>query len=288
MKNQGNRSLMQLSAQGVLLFAMAFGFHAVFSATPLQASKEVSGRHGPATWGTPDQPWGTRRPVTSADRKLIATYRSGHKPLTFSTDFRDQAQFNSEWQPQSDEKAGMKSCRRPENVQLSGQGLRLRTLAARDCQTEWSTGAITSTFRQKYGFFEARLKIADIGGMNNAFWLTTTDDYEIDVTEVRYPNYDHMNLCNWDKSVKSHCVGLGVKFVDNLSDDFHDYGVLWTPNELIFEVDGDPVGVIMTSGVIGGTANIRFSSALGDSFGKIPADPVGHDMVVPSLRVYAY
>jgi hypothetical protein len=51
------------------------------------------------------------------------------------------------------------------------------------------------------------LKVADIGGMNNAFWLTTPDKYEIDVTEFRLPNYDHMNLRNWDGAVKSHTVG---------------------------------------------------------------------------------
>ncbi|WP_183572610.1 hypothetical protein HDF18_05125 [Mucilaginibacter sp. X5P1] len=29
---------------------------------------------GPPTWGNPNQPWGTRRPVTAADRALIARF----------------------------------------------------------------------------------------------------------------------------------------------------------------------------------------------------------------------
>jgi len=69
---------------------------------------------------------------------------------------------------------------------------------------------------------------------------------------------------------------------------FHDYDVLWTPSEIIFEVDGDPVGVIMTRGVIVGAADIRFSSALGDWAGKASGNPIGHDMVVQSVRVFAY
>ena len=51
------------------------------------------------------------------------------------------------------------------------------------------------------------MKVADIGGMNNVFWLTTPDKYEIDLTEFRLPNYAHMNLRNWDGAVKSHTVG---------------------------------------------------------------------------------
>jgi beta-glucanase (GH16 family) len=264
--------------RAVVWLAMGFGWQAAIAATPA----------GPGTWGTPDQPWGTRRAVTSADRALVARYRSGRTPLTFSSEFNDSAQFRSEWQPQTDEKAGLKSCRRPENAQSTTDGLRLRTLAARDCKTEWSTGSVVSNFRQKYGFFEARMKIADMDGMNNAFWLTTNDHYEIDIAEVRFPAYDHMNLCNWAPSVKAHTVGLGVSFREDLSKDFHDYGVLWTPSEIIFEVDGDPVGVISTHDVIDDAADVRFSTALADWAGKVPGNPVGHDMVVQSVRVFAY
>lgn len=240
---------------------------------------------GPASWGSADQPWGTRRQPTPSDRALIASYRSGGKPITYSADFKNPDQFKSEWTLQKDEKRGLKSCRREENVEAIGQGLRLKTLAATDCEVQWSTGAVVSNFKQKYGFFEARMKIGDITGMNNSFWLKTTDDYEIDVTEFRLPNYDHMNLCNWDKSIKSHCVGIQVKFNDDLSRGFHDYGVLWTPNQLIFEVDGQPTAVVETPNVITGEANLRLATAIGDSFGKLTGSPIGHDMLVQSVRV---
>jgi beta-glucanase (GH16 family) len=279
MRPIGMRSMVkQTCLCGAVLLMAAFSSQGSLAATPM----------GPATWGTPDQPWGTRRPVTSADRALVARYRSGRTPPTFSSDFKNPAQFRSEWQPQTDEKAGLKSCRRPENAQSTTDGLRLRTLAARDCKPQWSTGSVISTFRQRYGFFEARMKIADTGGMNNAFWLTTNDRYEIDIAEVRFPGYDHMNLCNWAPSVKTHTVGLGVGFREDLSKGFHDYGVLWTPAEIIFEVDGDPVGAIVTRDVIDGAADVRFSTALGDWAGKVSDNPIGHDMVVQSVRVFAY
>ncbi len=244
--------------------------------------------HGKVTWGTPDQPWGTRRPVTATDQKFIADYRSGKWPATFSTDFSDYAQFHKDWQPQSDDKAGLASCRRPASVQATAQGLLLKTLAASDCKVKWSTGSVLSTFTQKYGFFEARMKAADTTGMNNAFWLTTQDQYEMDVAEIHSPSYDHLNLCNWAPSVKQHTVGFGLNFTPDLSKDFHDYGVLWTPTELIFEVDGEPVAAVVTHGAIATPASLRLSSALAAFAGKVAADPVGHNMVVRSVHVFAY
>jgi hypothetical protein len=55
----------------------------------------------------------------------------------------------------------------------------------------------------------------------------------------------------------------------------------------VFEVDGEPVAAIATNGSVNGSADIRFSTALGDFGGAIPANPVGHDMIVKSLRVAA-
>jgi Glycosyl hydrolases family 16 len=247
-------------------------------------------QHGKVSWGTPDQPWGTRRPVTAADQKLIAGYRSGKWPTTFQSDFSNLPQFQKDWQPQSDDKAGLPSCRRPENVQSTSQGLLLKTLAAHDCKVQWSTGAVISTVRQKYGFFEARMKVADITGMNNAFWLTTQEQhgYEIDVAEAHFPGYDHLNLCNWAPSENHHTVGFGLNFTSDLSKDFHDYGVLWTPTWLIYEVDGEALAAVDTHDAIPIAVNLRFSSALVDFAGKLTTYPVGHNMLVRSVRVVAY
>jgi len=41
------------------------------------------------TWGNPDQPWGVRRPVTDADRKAIASYRSAESGADFASNFDD-------------------------------------------------------------------------------------------------------------------------------------------------------------------------------------------------------
>ena len=243
----------------------------------------------PANWGTPDQPWGTRRPVTSADKALIAQYRASKTQAALSTDFKDAAEFTAGWQKISDDKAGLLSCRRPANVETGADGLVLKTSISIDCKSaKWSTGYAISNFKQKYGFFETSMKIASVNGMNNAFWLTTPDAYEIDVAEVRYPNYVHMNLCNWAPSVKDHTVGIGANFKEDLSAAYHDYGVLWTPKEIIFEIDGEPIGVIMTAESISGPADVRYSTGLADWAGSVNSSPQGHDFDAKWLHVLAY
>lgn len=88
---------------------------------------------GPATFGNPDHPWGTRRPVTAADRALIASYRSGGKKPVVDTHFTNPAELQSQWDLQTDDPPSMKSCRRPENVVIAADELQLRTLSATHC-----------------------------------------------------------------------------------------------------------------------------------------------------------
>lgn len=253
----------------------------------------------PVNWGSPDQTYGKRRPVTAADRAAIQSYRSGAMRPIFATNFTDPAELQADWIPMSD---NGRMCRRPANVEASSVGLRLKTMvAAADCPSEikWSTGSIRSKSEYRYGFFEATLKIADIKGMNNAFWMNTgnqsaTGDYfEIDVSEVQYPNYDHIGLQQYPakqnnvalSDVKHTGMGWGATFVDDFSRGFHDYGVLWTSTGMIFAIDGEPVAAVVTNNSVNAAAGIMFSSAL--IYAGIPEHPEGHDMIVKSLRVFS-
>jgi beta-glucanase (GH16 family) len=42
---------------------------------------------------------------------------------------------------------------------------------------------------------------------------------------------------------------------DNLSKDFHDYGMWWTPDAIIIEIDGEPVATIVTHGSVTGVVS---------------------------------
>jgi hypothetical protein len=262
----------------VLAIGLAVG---LWSAAPPLAAAEMS----PATWGNPDQPWGVRRPVAAADRALIASYRSGRKTPALETNFADPTELQSQWALQSDDRSDLKSCRQPQNVVAGPAGLELRTLAATTCRAQWSTGFLISKSKRTYGFFEATIKAADISGLNNAFWLVSEGAFEIDVAEVHYPNDLHMTVHSWATSAGT-AVGFDSKLGGDFSKAFHDFGVLWTPTDIIFAVDGEPVAAMATRGAIAKPADIRFSTALAPFAGKIPANPAGHAMYVKSLRVY--
>ena len=278
----------------VLFLAQGVAQSPSVPSAPRAAVAQLSGS---VTWGSPDQPYGKRRPVTAADRAAIESYRCGQKTPIFSTNFSDAAELQADWNLVSDDNqwGDYQSCRRPANAEASGEGLKLKTLIATDCHHKWSTGYINSKAKYNYGFFEAAMRIADIKGMNNAFWMTTEDHvetgdhFEIDVSEVQYPNYDHIGLQQYaakgNKTLKHTGMGWGAKFVDDLSSGFHDYGVLWTPTEMIFEIDGEPVAAVVTNNAVHGPTDIAFSSAL--IYAGVPDHPEGHDIVVKSVRVFA-
>lgn len=238
------------------------------------------------TWGNPDQPWGVRRPVTNADQKKVALYRSGNIQPVYATDFDDPQKLSADWSFQSDDY--LKSCRRPENVVAAPGGLQLRTRAATNCKAKWSTGYIVSKQHYGVGFYEATIKAGDIDGLNNAFWLVTEDHFEIDVAELHFPNISRMTLHNNNKIEGDFppAVGFDSRFSHYFFSQFHDIGVLWTRTDIVFEVDGEAVAAIHTNSAIHGKTDIRFSTALMDYAGKIPDHPEGHHMYVKSLRVY--
>lgn len=253
---------------------------ALLSASPLSPQTM-----GLVTFFNPNQPWGERRPVTAADRALIASYRSGRKKPVIDTNFTNPAELQSQWSLQSDDRGNLQSCRQPRNVVTTPTGLELRTLDAVKCHAKWSTGFAISKSKQSYGFFEASIKAADISGVNNAFWLVSEDAFEIDIAEVHFPNDLHMTLHNWATSAGTG-VGFDSNFSGDLSKEFHDFGILWTPTDIVFEVDGEPVAAIATHGAITKPVDIRFSTALAFFAGKAPDKPSGHSMYVRSLRVY--
>lgn len=56
-------------------------------------------------------------------------------------------------------------------------------------------------------------------------------------------------------------MGWGANFVTDLSAAFHDYGLLWTPEEMIFAIGGEPVAAVVTKNSVNAPAGVMFSSA---------------------------
>jgi len=174
-----------------------------------------------------------------------------------------------------------------ENGEVKDGKLRLLTkkekvAAAPD--RDWTTGSVYTNpkmFKQKYGYWEASIKINAAAGLNNAFWMIATNhSFEIDIVEGHYPNTVNTNL---------HAGGIqySEKFISdyNLSADFHTYGLEWNENELIFYFDGKEIS---RKANVGAHSEVvpRFSTAVLNWAGKITDKADGCAMEVDWIRIY--
>jgi beta-glucanase (GH16 family) len=116
---------------------------------------------------------------------------------------------------------------------------------------EYISGILTtqSHFSQKYGYFEIRSKIPIGVGVWPAFWMLADDGGwppEIDTMEGRggRPG-DLVMTTHWRIPATGNVASCGFDF--SLSDAptaFHAYGVLWTPDRIVYFIDRKPTSEI--------------------------------------------
>jgi beta-glucanase (GH16 family) len=116
---------------------------------------------------------------------------------------------------------------------------------------EYISGILTtqSWFSQKYGYFEIRAKIPIGTGVWPAFWMLADDGGwppEIDVMEGRGQRPgDLVMTTHWRIPATGFVESCGFDFaLPGAEADFHDYGVLWMPDRLIYFIDRKPVSEI--------------------------------------------
>jgi beta-glucanase (GH16 family) len=117
---------------------------------------------------------------------------------------------------------------------------------------EYISGILTtqSSFSQKYGYFEIRSKIPVGSAVWPAFWMLADDGGwppEIDVMEGRGERPgDLVMTTHWrSPPATGSVVSCGFDFsLPDASTDFHDYGVLWTRDRLVYFIDRKPVSDI--------------------------------------------
>lgn len=259
------------------VFFLFYLSHAVAEEPPLKVLKDL-------TWNKTQLLLSVNSKVTDTDNLLISKYRNVANKTSFSSNNKEF--FDTAWRVISDDSYSILSCRRPESVKLTQNVLVLNTMKYSRCLNgkPWSTGYIASEKKYKYGFFEAKLKITDITGINNAFWLLTSDGYEIDIAEVHYPNNVHITLHKWEAGV-DHAYARNLYFNRDFSKSFHEFGLLWLPNRLIFAIDGKTVVAFNINDDISGMAEIRLSTALTPFAGRVDRNPEGRKMEVSSIKI---
>jgi beta-glucanase (GH16 family) len=116
---------------------------------------------------------------------------------------------------------------------------------------EYISGILTtqSSFTQKYGYFEIRAKLPVGTGVWPAFWMLADDGGwppEVDVLEGRGQRPgDLVMTTHWRSPASGLVQSCGFDFTrPDAATAFHDYGVLWTRERLIYYIDRKPVSDI--------------------------------------------
>lgn len=149
------------------------------------------------------------------------------------------------------------------------------------------------SFRQRYGYFEARIKVPHVVGTWPAFWLLgepgTYD--EIDVMEVLggRPTRQYLGHQWGEAAGLKHSQRLTLDTLD-LSQAFHTYGVLWTPDVIAYYRDGSEIGRFKNPGIKRPMYLIVSIGMDGDwnkREGFVAAPNAHATMQVSSVRAYA-
>ncbi|OOG61801.1 1,3-1,4-beta-glycanase [Sinorhizobium sp. A49] len=106
---------------------------------------------------------------------------------------------------------------------------------------EYTSGMLTtySSFAQTYGYFEMRADMPDDQGAWPAFWLLPADGSwppELDVVEMRGQDANTVIATSHSNENGFHTLSRDAVQVAD-TDGFHEYGVLWTEDEIIWYFD---------------------------------------------------
>ena len=185
-----------------------------------------------------------------------------------------------------------------ENVSLDGEGnLRIRALEEFYMGNEYTSARIKTQrlFEQKYGRFEARIKLPEGQGLWPAFWMLGAN-----VDEVPWPDCGEIDVMEYQGQRPSRVFGslhgpgysggeaisgdFSLPDGETFADDFHVFAVEWDPSLIRFSVDGEPYQTVRSTEVPRGkwVFDHEFFVILNLAVGGTLGGPVGPDTVFPA------
>lgn len=114
----------------------------------------------------------------------------------------------------------------------------------------WPIGQLEEPkFEHTYGYWEARCKLPNVPGWWGAFWVQSStigstldparSGVEIDVMENFTRDGIVSHNIHWNGyGANLTSRGSGARQVEDWQGVWHNYGLLWTPEELVFSIDG--------------------------------------------------
>jgi beta-glucanase (GH16 family) len=209
--------------------------------TPTPGSLQVETRVVPGQ----ETPLATRSPLP-----IMPNSQSGAWALTFSDDFNGNSLDTSKWNTSfwwghiRDYELAYYA---DDAVGVEDGVLALQADRRQQEGYSYTSGVVTTLgkFSQKYGFFEVRCKMPQGKGLWPAVWLLpdagnhTIWPPEIDVVEYlgNQPNVALMNLHYVAQNVAHGQTSREYQGPD-FSQDFHTFGIQWTPSAVTWFVDG--------------------------------------------------
>ncbi len=179
----------------------------------------------------------------------------------------------------------------------------LNIIARKDIKGHWQSGILYSNddkgngFSQQYGYFAMRAKMPPGPGIWPAFWLNRKtgfkgpgdpdlSNFEIDILEMDglYPQGMNCTYHWWYKTKPQRCFENRFR-VDDMTNDFHTYGLLWDEHEMVMYFDGVELWRYPTPPEANAPFYILLDLALFE--GQTDRTPNPSVMQIKYVRVYA-
>ncbi|MDR1734720.1 MAG: glycoside hydrolase family 16 protein [Oscillospiraceae bacterium] len=179
----------------------------------------------------------------------------------------------------------------------------------------WYSGILeaNTTFRQQYGYFEARLIPAKGVGLWSAFWMFAgsviyvgdagNDGTEIDIIETFNFNYNtafgsKFRRESFQSALHYDGYGSGTHqalagprtHAYNLYDEYHTFGVEWNPEEYVFYIDGREYWRTDFGEVSDVPEYVVLSTEVAKDLeiNENPAETPPTDFIIDYVRIYQY
>jgi beta-glucanase (GH16 family) len=184
-----------------------------------------------------------------------------------------------------------------EDAYLDGKGrLILRTKKDGD---RFTSGAVNTRgkFEHAFGYYVAQCQMPKQPGHWPAFWMMSSgvgkvgdegrDGTEIDIVEIPWRDGTITMNLHWDGYGEHHKNAGGHKVtLPELTKGFHTYGLLWTPKEYVFFVDGKEVWCTSAGGVSQKPEYLKLTEEIGKWGGDIRQAELPDYFTVDYVRVY--
>ncbi|MCU6710495.1 S-layer homology domain-containing protein [Paenibacillus sp. J5C_2022] len=244
------------------------------------------------------QPQGTstRAEMTVMLKRLLQTivwsgpHTGAEWELAFQDEFNGSSLDWDVWDSANGYPSHILSSRWKENAVVENGLLKLVTKKEQRGGADWTTAHVwvkPEVFEQQYGYWEARYRYAAVPGLNQAFWMihTANPKFEIDINEGHYPNAINTTL-HYEANGAGATTSKRTLAEEDLSNDFHTYGLEWTEQELIYYFDGMEIA---RKPVYNAAAPVTpiLSTAVLNWAGMITDAAHGKSMDVDYVRVYS-